>query len=297
MCLLLLVVFFVFFVFIIIVDEVAIFPGLAFVFLVVLFVRVIGDKVQVEGMRLRDLEFGFALGTAQDLAFFDFVFVDIDFGGTFRATDHGSTLRTVVCKVGVRAPRPPLCSVLYTAAYEVNSRAREHCFDRHRIMGRRTFRMASSREYPERPVVGIGGVIIDQGRALLIRRGSEPLLGEWSIPGGTLEIGESLEEGVARELLEETGIEIRVIELIEVFDRIYREDESTSSKVKRRPRFHFVVVDYLCERLGGEPRAGSDVTDVAFAREEELARFHLTETATRVLKKAFAMDRARRGAR
>ncbi len=153
--------------------------------------------------------------------------------------------------------------------------------------------MASSREYPERPVVGIGGVIIDQGRALLIRRGSEPLLGEWSIPGGTLEIGESLEEGVARELLEETGIEIRVIELIEVFDRIYREDESTSSKVKRRPRFHFVVVDYLCERLGGEPRAGSDVTDVAFAREEELARFHLTETATRVLKKAFAMDRAR----
>src|SRR6266849_2604118 len=279
-CLLLLVFFFVFFV--IIVDEVAIFPGLDFVFLVVLFVRVIGDEVQVDGMRLRDLEF---------------VFVDIDFGGTFRATDHGSTLRTVVCKVGVRAPRPPLCSVLYTAAHEVNSRPWEHCFERHRIMGRRTLRMASSREYPERPVVGIGGVIIDQGRTLLIRRGSEPLLGEWSIPGGTLELGESLEEGVARELGEETGIEVRVLELIEVFDRVYLGEGSTEVETKPRPRFHFVIADYLCERISGEPRAGSDVTDVAFASEEELTRYHLTETATRVLKRAFAMDRARRAAK
>src|SRR5882724_5122158 len=118
---LLLPVFFIVFLVIIVVDEVAIFSGLAFIFLVVLFVRIIGDEVQVDGMRLRDFEFGFALGTTQDLAFFDFVFVDIDFGGTFRATDHGSTLRIVVCKVGVRGPYPPLCSVLYTAAYEVNS--------------------------------------------------------------------------------------------------------------------------------------------------------------------------------
>jgi ADP-ribose pyrophosphatase YjhB (NUDIX family) len=157
--------------------------------------------------------------------------------------------------------------------------------------------MASSREYPERPVVGIGGVVIDRGRTLLIRRGSEPLLGEWSIPGGTLELGESLQEGVARELLEETGIEVRVLDLIEVFDRVYLEDGSTGAKRNRKPRFHFVIVDYLCERLSGEPRAGSDVTDVAFAREDELARFHLTETATRVLKKAFAMDRARQAAK
>src|SRR6266851_4531172 len=292
--LLLLVLFFVFLVVIIVVDEVAIFPGLPFVFLVVFFVRIIGDKVQVDGMRLRDLEFGFALGTTQDLAFFDFVFVDIDFGGTFRATDHGSTLRTVDCKVGVHGPCPPLCSVLYTALYEVNSRPWWRCFESHRVMARRTFRMTSSREYPERPVVGIGGVIIDQGRTLLIRRGGEPLRGEWSIPGGTLEIGESLEEGVARELLEETGIEVRVLELIEVFDRIFLEDASTGTQVKRRPRFHFVIADYLCERLAGEPRAGSDVTDVAFAREDELTQFHLTETATRVLKKAFAMDRARK---
>jgi 8-oxo-dGTP diphosphatase len=157
--------------------------------------------------------------------------------------------------------------------------------------------MASSREYPERPVVGIGGVIIDQDRTLLIRRGSEPLLGEWSIPGGTMELGESLEEGVARELLEETGIAVRVLDLIEVFDRVYLENAPIDAQTKRRPRFHFVIVDYLCERLSGEPRAGSDVTDVAFAREDELVRFHLTETATRILKKAFAMDRARQAAK
>jgi ADP-ribose pyrophosphatase YjhB (NUDIX family) len=157
--------------------------------------------------------------------------------------------------------------------------------------------MSPSREYPEKPVVGIGGVIIDQGRALLIRRGSEPLRGEWSIPGGTLEIGETLEEGVARELLEETGIEVRVLEMIEVFDRIYLENGATGAQDRQRPRFHYVIVDYLCERVGGEPHAGSDVTDVAFAREDELNKFHLTETATRVLKKAFAMDRARQAAK
>jgi len=153
--------------------------------------------------------------------------------------------------------------------------------------------MASSREYPERPVVGVGGVIIDDGCALLIRRGSEPLRGQWSIPGGTLELGESLQQGVARELLEETGVEVRVLELIEVFDRIFPGDGSRPVEKNHRPRFHFVIVDYLCERIGGEPRAGSDVTDVAFAKEDELGQYHLTETATRVLKRAFAMDRAR----
>lgn len=155
--------------------------------------------------------------------------------------------------------------------------------------------MASSREYPERPIVGIGGVIIDRGRALLIRRGSEPLLGEWSIPGGTLELGETLEVGVARELLEETGMAVRVLELIEVFDRIYLNPDAAGEQDKKNPRFHYVIADYLCEVISGEPRAGSDVTDVAFSREDELAGFHLTETATRILKKAFAMDRARHG--
>src|SRR3984893_15216530 len=128
--------------------------------------------------------------------------------------------------------------------------------------------MSSSREYPQRPMVGVGGVIIVQGRALLIRRGSEPLLGEWSIPGGTLELGETLEQGVARELLDETGLTVKVIELIEVFDRIYVESTAEAREEKKGPRFHYVIVDYLCERLAGEAVAASDVTDVAFASEE-----------------------------
>jgi 8-oxo-dGTP diphosphatase len=143
-------------------------------------------------------------------------------------------------------------------------------------------------------MVGVGGVIIDRGRALLIRRGSEPLLGEWSIPGGTLELGETLEQGVARELLEETGLTVKVIELIEVFDRIYVESTAGMSGEKKGPRFHYVIVDYLCERVAGEAVAASDVTDVAFASEEELPKYNLTETATRILKKAFAMERQRR---
>jgi ADP-ribose pyrophosphatase YjhB (NUDIX family) len=138
----------------------------------------------------------------------------------------------------------------------------------------------------------VGGVVIEDGRALLIRRGSEPLKGQWSIPGGTLELGESLQEGVARELREETGLDVRVLELIEVFDRIFPQDGIRRGK-RAKPRFHFVIVDYLCERVAGEARAGSDVTDVAFAREEELGKYGLTETATRVLQKAFAMARER----
>lgn len=134
-------------------------------------------------------------------------------------------------------------------------------------------------------------MVIENGRALLIRRGSEPLRGEWSIPGGTLELGESLQEGVARELLEETGLAVRVLDLIEVFDRIFPGEGARGSV--GAPRFHFVIADYLCERISGEPRAGSDVTDAAFATESELGQYHLTETATRVLKRAFAMDLAR----
>ena len=136
-------------------------------------------------------------------------------------------------------------------------------------------------------------MIVEGGRALLIRRGSEPLLGEWSIPGGMLELGETLEQGVARELLEETGLTVKVIELIEVFDRIYLQSPAGVTEAKNRPRFHYVIVDYLCERVAGAAKAGSDVTEVAFADEDELEKFKLTETATRILKKAFAMARER----
>jgi 8-oxo-dGTP diphosphatase len=168
-----------------------------------------------------------------------------------------------------------------------------------------------SREYPERPVVGVGGVVIVDRRALLIRRGSEPLRGEWSIPGGMLELGETLQEGVARELQEETGLQVRVLDLIEVFDRIvYAESPAaaaaaavagladtqataTQGRQSRKPRYHYVIADYLCERIAGVHAAASDVTEVEFAREDELSRFRLTETALRVLHKAFHLDRTR----
>jgi 8-oxo-dGTP diphosphatase len=164
-----------------------------------------------------------------------------------------------------------------------------------------------SREYPDRPVVGVGGVVIENGRALLIRRGSEPLLGQWSIPGGTLELGESLEHGVVRELKEETGLTVRIVEMIEVFDRIYEDQvdavggeapESSGAAAKKKgPRYHYVIIDYLCQRIDGEAKAGSDVTDVAYATEDEFVKYGLTETATRILRKALAMDRARRASK
>jgi 8-oxo-dGTP diphosphatase len=154
--------------------------------------------------------------------------------------------------------------------------------------------MALSREYPERPIVGVGGVVIEEGRTFLIRRGGEPLRGRWSIPGGTLELGETLLEGVAREMLEETGLVVRILDLIELFERISPHDTLQPRAKNGRPKFHFVIADYLCERVSGEVRAGGDATDIALAREDELEKFQLTETATRILRKAFEMDRARR---
>jgi ADP-ribose pyrophosphatase YjhB (NUDIX family) len=151
-----------------------------------------------------------------------------------------------------------------------------------------------AREYPDRPVVGVGGVVIENGLALLIKRGSEPLLGQWSIPGGTLELGESLQQGVARELLEETGLEVQVLDMIEAFDRIFLDPAAANSNDKSRPKYHYVIVDYLCERLAGEAQAGSDVTDIAYATEQELEKFQMTSTAMRVLRRAFAMDEERR---
>lgn len=142
--------------------------------------------------------------------------------------------------------------------------------------------MSPKREYPGAPVVGVGGVVIRDERALLIKRGGAPLEGQWSIPGGTLELGESLQDGVRRELLEETGIEVRVGQLIEVFDRIFRD---ASGKIQ----YHFVIVDYLCEPVSGEASAASDVTATAWVSEADLSDYKLTEAATRVIRKAFSM--------
>jgi 8-oxo-dGTP diphosphatase len=154
----------------------------------------------------------------------------------------------------------------------------------------------SNREYPERPLVGVGGVVIEQGRALLVRRGSEPLRGEWSIPGGLLESGETLTAAVARELHEETGLTVGVVELIEALERIFPEPEipadGAPGAIPSRPRYHYVILDYLCKRISGEARAGGDATEVAFARENELPRYGLSPVTIRVLAKAFAMYRA-----
>ncbi len=157
--------------------------------------------------------------------------------------------------------------------------------------------MSTKREFPDRPVVGVGGVVIRDGCALLIRRGSEPLKGQWSIPGGTLELGETLEEGVRRELREETALEVRVLDLIEIFERIVpdpaMESAATQEGKPTAPQYHFVIVDYLCEIVAGTPHAGSDVTDVALVREEDLSAYGLTPTATRVIRKAFSLARDR----
>ena len=142
------------------------------------------------------------------------------------------------------------------------------------------------REYPDRPVVGVGGVVISKGRALLVRRGRAPFQGEWSIPGGMLELGETILEGVRRELGEETGIDVEVVELIEVFERI-------ALDAAGRPQYHYVVLDYFCEPRSGEARAGSDAAEVAWAGEEELAQYSLTPIAIRVIHKALQLARRR----
>ncbi len=155
--------------------------------------------------------------------------------------------------------------------------------------------MTPKREYPEQPLVGVGGVVIENERALLIRRGAPPMEGQWSIPGGMLELGETLTQGVARELAEETGLEVNVLDIIEVLERIFPALPGADGAPgdAARPQYHFVILDYLCEARGGTLCAGSDAREFAWAREGELVKFELTAAATRVLRKAFSMARAR----
>jgi 8-oxo-dGTP diphosphatase len=110
------------------------------------------------------------------------------------------------------------------------------------------------REFPVAPLMGVGAVIIDQDRVLLVQRGNEPMKGHWSLPGGLLELGESLVEGVQREVREETGLIVEVLELVELLDRIFRQDE--------RVRYHYVIADYLCRVVGGDLKANSDADAV-----------------------------------
>ena len=144
--------------------------------------------------------------------------------------------------------------------------------------------MSEGRKYPERPYVGVGAVIVHEGRVVLVKRRYEPLAGQWSIPGGAVEIGETLEACVAREMLEETGFEVEVGPVIEVLDRITRDESS-------RVLYHFVLVDYLCRPIGGELRAGTDVAEAVLVDPSELGEYALTEKATAVIERALEMAR------
>jgi ADP-ribose pyrophosphatase YjhB (NUDIX family) len=135
------------------------------------------------------------------------------------------------------------------------------------------------REYPARPIVGVGGVVFVGGRVLLIKRRFEPLAGRWSLPGGALEVGETLAEGLAREMKEETGLDVVVGPVVDVFDRITRDAEG-------RARFHYVLVDFLCSVRAGAPVAGSDVAEVALVEIGDLARYDLTPKTIEVIGRA-----------
>ncbi len=135
------------------------------------------------------------------------------------------------------------------------------------------------RDYPDRPIVGVGAVIVEDGRALVVRRASEPLKGRWSIPGGAVEVGETLREAAAREALEETGLAVEAGEVLEVFDSIYRDADG-------RTQYHYVLVDFLCRKCGGELRAASDVSDARWITRAEIDGLEITPAAQKVLKKA-----------
>jgi len=143
------------------------------------------------------------------------------------------------------------------------------------------------REFPLAPLVGVGAVIVEHGRVLLVRRGSEPLKGHWTLPGGVLEVGETLAAGVAREAREETGLEVEPLELVEILDRIHRKCE--------RVRYHYVIADYLCRVTGGELCAASDADAVRWVERAEWnshSALILDPVTVRVIEKGWQMSQA-----
>jgi ADP-ribose pyrophosphatase YjhB (NUDIX family) len=143
------------------------------------------------------------------------------------------------------------------------------------------------REFPQTPLVAVGAVIVHEGRVVLVRRGSEPLKGHWTLPGGVLEVGETLVEGVVREVREETGLLVEPLQLVELVDRIHRE--------AGRVRYHYVIADYLCRVTGGELRAASDADAVRWVERAEWnshSALVLDPITVRVIEKAWQLAQA-----
>jgi ADP-ribose pyrophosphatase YjhB (NUDIX family) len=142
------------------------------------------------------------------------------------------------------------------------------------------------REFPEAPIVGVGAVVIDGTKVLLVRRGHEPLKGEWSLPGGVLELGETLHQGVVREVLEETGLTVVPTAMVEVLDRITRDEASG------QVRYHYVLVDFVCRVAGGTLCGGSDADEVRWVEREALGEYPLAPLTVLVIGKAFGLGLA-----
>jgi mutator protein MutT len=142
-----------------------------------------------------------------------------------------------------------------------------------------------SREFPDRPVVGVGAIVVDGNRVLLVRRGHEPLKGEWSLPGGVVEIGETLEVAIAREVQEETGLRVDVGPIVDVLDRIRFDPDG-------RARYHYVLVDFLCRPNSGTLASASDAEDVKWAPLIELVDCGVADATITVIQKAFDIVRS-----
>jgi 8-oxo-dGTP diphosphatase len=136
------------------------------------------------------------------------------------------------------------------------------------------------REFPELPLVGVGAIIIESDRVLLVKRAHPPIQGQWSIPGGVLEVGELVREAAVREAREETGLVVEPAELLGVYDRILRDPE-------QRVQYHYVLIDFLCRAVGGELLAASDASEVQWFQRAELAALKLAEDTQEVISKGF----------